>query len=110
MKVASLKLILTLTLTLTLGLNPKLTLTLTKTLTLTLSLNPNPIPKLGMLNGNRKTGNRFLNGTGLESEKPVVDFARVRTFTCVIGVGLPAGGARRGEGRSPAGPGAVPGR
>ena len=31
----------------------------------------------------------------MESEKPVVDFARVRTFTCMIGVGSPAG-ARRG--------------
>jgi len=47
-------------------------------------------------------------GTGLESEKPVIDFARVRTFTWVIG-GSPAG-ARRVEGRSLAGPGAVPGR
>jgi len=27
----------------------------------------------------------------LVSEKPVVDFAQVRTFTCVIGVGSPAG-------------------
>ena len=31
----------------------------------------------------------------MESEKPVVDFARVRTFTCMIGVGSPAV-ARRG--------------
>ena len=31
----------------------------------------------------------------MESEKPVIDFARVRTFTCMIGVGSPAG-ARRG--------------
>ena len=38
-----------------------------------------------------------------------IDFARVRTFTCVIGVGSPAG-ARRGEERSPAGAGAVSGR
>ena len=36
-------------------------------------------------------------GTGLESVKPVIDFARVRTFTWVIGVGSPAG-ARRGRG------------
>ena len=49
-------------------------------------------------------------GTGLESEKPVIDFARVRTFIWVIGVGSPAS-ARRVEGRLPAGPGAVvPGR
>jgi len=34
----------------------------------------------------------------LESEKPVVDFARVQTFTCVIGVGSPAGGAMGGRG------------
>ena len=33
----------------------------------------------------------------MESEKPVIDFARVRTFTWVIGVGSPAG-ARRGRG------------
>jgi len=33
----------------------------------------------------------------LESEKPVIDFARVRTFTWVIGVGSSAG-ARRGRG------------
>jgi len=33
----------------------------------------------------------------LESEKPVIDFARVRTFTWVIGVGSPAG-VRRGRG------------
>ena len=32
----------------------------------------------------------------MESEKPVIDFARVRTFTWVIGVGSPAG-ARRGR-------------
>jgi len=33
-----------------------------------------------------------------------LDFARVRSFTCVIGVGSPAGGG------SPTGPGAVPGQ
>ena len=33
----------------------------------------------------------------MESEKPVIDFARVRTFNCVIGVGSPAG-AQRGRG------------
>ena len=33
----------------------------------------------------------------MESGKLVVDFARVQTFTCVIGVGSPAG-ARRGRG------------
>ena len=36
-------------------------------------------------------------GTGLESEKPVINFARVCTFTWAIGVGSPAG-ARRGRG------------
>ena len=41
------------------------------------------------------------------SEKPVVDFARVLTFTCVIGVGSLAG-ARRGEGRSSADPAPFP--
>jgi len=46
----------------------------------------------------------------LESEKPVVDFARVQTFTCVIGVGSRGGGGgAKEEGRLPAGPGAVPG-
>ena len=30
----------------------------------------------------------------MESEKPVVDFARVRTFTCVIVIGERAGGGR----------------
>ena len=35
----------------------------------------------------------------MESEKPVIDFARVRTFTWVIGVGSPAGARRRGDHR-----------
>jgi len=38
-----------------------------------------------------------------------MEFARVRTFTCAIRVGSPAG-VRRAEGLSSAGPGAVPGR
>jgi len=37
-----------------------------------------------------------------------LDFARVRTFTCVIGVGSPAG-ARRGGDRQPDPAPAVPG-
>ena len=49
-----------------------------------------------MLNGNRCEP-VLKPGTSLESEKPVIDFARVRTFSWVIGVGSPAG-ARRVEG------------
>jgi len=37
----------------------------------------------------------------LESEKPLVDFARVNTFTCVMGVGSPVGALKGGGDHRP---------
>jgi len=78
-----------------------------------IGINPCTLPEisllgssLGMLIPGKSHSRDKSRNSGVSIE--TLDFARVHTFTCVIGVGSPAG-ARRGEGRSLAGPGAVPG-